>query len=78
MANHCSILALRTSRTVAKRQKDVKPKDEPHRAEAVQYAAREERTATNRSRKNEKAGPKRKQCSVVDVSGMKVKSDAVE
>ena len=56
----------------------MKPKDEPHRAEAVQYAAREERTATNRSRKNEKAGPKRKQCSVVDVSGMKVKSDAVE
>ena len=56
----------------------MKPKDEPHRAEAVQYGAREERTPTNRSRKNEKAGPKRKQCSVVDVSGMKVKSDAVE
>ena len=54
------------------------PKDEPHRTEGVQFATGEERTPTNRFRKNEKAGPKRKQCSIVDVSRMKVKSDAVK
>ena len=36
----------------------------------VQYATGEEwRAITNSSRKNEEAGPKRKGCSVVDVSG---------
>ena len=40
------------------------------RSEGVQYATREEyRAITNSSRKNEVAGPKQKQCSVVDVSG---------
>ena len=45
------------------------PKDEPHRSEGVQYATREDRTPTNRFRKNEKAGPKRKRGPVVGKSG---------
>ena len=44
--------------------------DEPPRSEGAQYATGEEKGAvTNSSRKNEVAGPKRKKCSVVDVSG---------
>ena len=44
-------------------------KDDPSRSEGVQYATGEEQTAiTNASRKNEAAGPKWKQHSVVDVS----------
>ena len=40
------------------------------RLESVQYTTGEEQKAiTNRSRKNEAAGSKREQCSVVDVSG---------
>ena len=40
--------------------------DEPHRSKGVQYATREEQRAiTNSSRKNEVAGPKWKQRSVV-------------
>ena len=45
----------------SKRQKHMKPEDEPLRSEAVQYATGEEQRAiTNSSRKNEAAGPKRK------------------
>ena len=44
--------------------------DEPPRLEGVQYATGEGQEAIgNSSRKNEVAGPKRNQCSVVDVSG---------
>ena len=44
-------------------------KDDPSRSEGIQYATGEEQTAiTNTSRKNEAAGPKWKQHSVVDVS----------
>ena len=44
-------------------------KDDPSRSEGVQYATGEEQTAiTNSSRKNEAAGPKQKQPSVVAVS----------
>ena len=44
--------------------------DELPRLEGVQYATGEEwRAITNSSRKNEGAGPKRKQHSVVDMSG---------
>ena len=40
------------------------------RSEGVQYATdKEQRGSTNSSRKNEAAGPKWKQRSVVDVSG---------
>ena len=44
--------------------------DKPPRLEGVQYATGEgQRAIGNSSRKNEVAGPKRNQCSVVDVSG---------
>ena len=44
--------------------------DEPPRSEGIQCAAGEEQRAImNSSRKNEVAGPKQKQCSVVYVSG---------
>ena len=49
-----------------KRQKDMTLEDELPRSEGVQYATGEE--WRNSSRKNEEAGPKRKRCSVVDVS----------
>ena len=42
-------------------------KNEPPRSEGVQFATEEE--WRNSSRKNEEAGPKQKQGSVVDVSG---------
>ena len=46
------------------------PKDESPRSDGVQYATGEEqRTIANSSRKNEAAGQKQKQHSVVDVSG---------
>ena len=53
-----------------KRQKDMTPEDELCRSEGFQYATGEEwRAITNSSRKNEMAGPKQKQCSVLDMSG---------
>ena len=53
--------------------------EESPRSEGIQYATGEEwRAITNSSRKNEAAGPKWKQCSVVDVLVVKVKSDAVK
>ena len=53
-----------------KRQKDMMAEDEPPRLEGVQYATGEElRTITNSSGKNDVAGPKRKQCSVMDMFG---------
>ena len=52
-----------------KKQKDMKLEDESA-VRDVQYAPGEERRAiTKSSRKNEVAEPKRKWCSVVDVSG---------
>ena len=51
-------------------QKDMTLEDEMPRFEGVQYATGEKwRAITNSSSKNEVAGSKRKQCSVVDVSG---------
>ena len=50
-----------------KRQKDMTLKDELPWLVGVQQATEEERR--NRSRKNEEAEPKTKQCPVVDVSG---------
>ena len=53
-----------------KRQKDMMAEDEPPRLEGVQYATGEElRTITNSSGKIDVAGPKRKQCSVMDMFG---------
>ena len=53
-----------------KRQKDMIPEVKLPRSEGVQYPTREEwRAITNSSRKNEEAGPKQKQHSVMDVPG---------
>ena len=59
-----------TAWLIASYQKDMTPKDESPRSEGVQYAPGEEwRKTTNSPRKNVAVGPKRKQHSVVDVSG---------
>ena len=53
-----------------KGQKDMAPEDEPPRSEGVQYATGEEqRTTTNSFRRNEVAGSRQIQRSVVNVSG---------
>ena len=53
-----------------KRQKYIKVEDEPLRSEGVQYATGEEwRAIASSYRKNEVAGPKKKQHKVIDVSG---------
>ena len=58
------------------RQKDTILEGEPPRSEGVQYATGEKwRAITKSSRKNEAAGPKQKQCSVVDVSDDGVKNN---
>ena len=67
MANHFSILALRTPWTVWKGKKDRTLKDEFPRSVGTQYATGED--WRNSSGKNEKAEPKQKQHSVVDVNG---------
>ena len=55
------------------------PEDEPPRSESVQFATREEQPVIiSSSRKNEEPMPKWKWHSVVDVSGVKVKSSAVQ
>ena len=59
-----------------KSQKDKTLKDELPRLVGAQYATGEE--WRNNSRKNEEMEPKQKQCPVVDVTGEKVKSDAVK
>ena len=52
-----------------KRQKDMTLEDELPRFKGVQYTTEEEQRAiTNRSRKNEVAGPKQKWCSSMDMS----------
>ena len=64
MVNHENLM------NSTKRRKDLIPEDEPPKLEGVQYATGEEQRAiTNSSRKNEAAGQKQKQHSVVDVSG---------
>ena len=50
-----------------KRQKDMTLKDELPRSRGAQYTTREEQR--NSSRRNKKAEPNLKQCSVVDVFG---------
>ena len=50
-----------------KRQKDITLKDELPRSRGAQYTTREEQR--NSSRRNKKAEPNLKQCSVVDVFG---------
>ena len=53
-----------------KRQKDTTPEDDSPRSEGVQYATGEEqRTTTNSFRRNDVAGSRQIQRSVVNVSG---------
>ena len=66
MANHFSILVLRTPWTVEK-AKRYDTEDELPRLIGALYARGEE--WRNSSRKNEEAEPKQKQCPVVDVTG---------
>ena len=67
MANHFSILALRTPWTVWKGKKNMTLKDELPRSVGAQYITGEEWRSN--SRKNEEMEPKWKQCPVVDVTG---------
>ena len=67
MANHFSILTLRTPWTVWKCKKDRTLKDDVPRYIGTQYAAGEEWKKS--SGKNEKADPKQKQHLVVEVTG---------
>ena len=77
MANQYS--CLENPMNCMKRQKGMTLEDEPPRLEGVQDASGEEQRAfTNSSRKNEAAGQKQKQHSVVDVSGGEIKSDAIK
>ena len=59
-----------------KRQKDRTLKDELPRSVGAQYATGDQ--WRNNARKNEEMEPKQKQHPVVDVTVMKVKSDAVK
>ena len=67
MANHFSILALRTPGTGMKRQKDRTLKDELPRLVGAQYATGDQ--WRNNSRKNEGMEPRQKQYPVMDVTG---------
>ena len=67
MANHSSILALRTLMNSMKRQKHRTLKEEIPRSVGAQYATGDQ--WRNNSRKNEGMEPKQKQHSVVDVNG---------
>ena len=71
MANHFSILALRTPMNSMKRLKDRILKEELPRSVGAQYATRDQ--WRNSSRKNEGMEPKQKQHPVVDVTGDKSK-----
>ena len=66
LANHFSILTLRTPMNSMKRQKDMTLKDELPTSAGAQYAAREKRRKN--SRKNEETQLKEKQHPVVDVT----------
>ena len=67
MANHFSILALRTPLTVCKGKKEMTLKDEIPRSVGVQYATGEE--WRNNPTKNEEMEPQQKQHPVVEVTG---------
>ena len=67
MANHLSILALRTSWTVWKGKNDRTLKNELPRSVGAQYATGDQ--WRNNSRKNEEMEPKQKQHPAMDVTG---------
>ena len=56
-----------------KGQKEMTPKDESPRLVGVQYATGEEQR--NRSKRDEEAEPKQKQCPGMDVFGVLVKNN---
>ena len=70
---HCS--CLKNPMNSMKMQKDMAPEDKSPSLKGIQYAT--EKECRNSSRKNEKAGTKKKQCSVVDEAGGELKSDTV-
>ena len=76
MANHFSILALRTPWTVWKGKKDMTLKEELPRSVGAQYATGEK--SRNNTRKNKEMEPKWKQHPVVAVTVMEVKFDAIK
>ena len=76
MANHSSILALRTLMNSMKRQKHRTLKEEIPRSVGAQYATGDQ--WRNNSRKNEGMEPKQKQHSVVDGTGDRASFDAVK
>ena len=76
MANHFSILALRTPMNSMKRQNDRILKEKLPRSVGAQYATGDE--WRNNSRKNEGMEPKQKQHPVVDVTGDRARSNAVK
>ena len=67
MANHFSILALRTPMNSMKRQKERTLKDELPRSVGAQYATGDQ--WRNNSRKNEGMEPEQKHPPAVDVTG---------
>ena len=69
MANHLSILTLRTPINSMKRQNDRILKDELPRSVGAQYATGDQ--WRNNSRRNEGMDPKQKQYPVVDVTDEK-------
>ena len=75
MASHFSIFALNPMNSM-KRQKDRILKDELPKSVGAQYAAGNQ--WRNNSRKNEGMEPKQKQYPVVDVTGVRHRSDAVK
>ena len=76
MANHFSILALRTPMNSLKKRKDRTLKHELPRSVGAQYGTGEQ--WRNNSRKNEEMEPKQKQRPGMDVTGDASKSDAVK
>ena len=76
MANHFSILALRTPLNSMKRQKDRTLKDELPRSVSAQYATGDR--WRNNFRKNEEMEPKQKHHPVVDVLVMEGQSNAIK
>ena len=69
MANHSSILSVRTPWTVWKGKTILHWKMSPKVRRCPINYWEQRRAITNSSRKNEVAGPKWKECSVLDVSG---------
>ena len=76
MANHFSILALRTPMNSMKRQNDRILKEELPRSVGTQHATGDQ--WRNNSRKNEGMEPKQKQYPAVDVTVIEARSNDVK